>query len=75
MRSLPQILTSRRHVQVLVVGGDETSYGPGLPNNQTYRQHMLPELGCAINLKRVHFLSKVPYSVFLKLFQVSRVHV
>jgi glycosyltransferase involved in cell wall biosynthesis len=57
------------------VGGDETSYGPGPTNGQSFRQQLLEELGSSIDLERVHFLGKVPYSVFVSLMQVSRVHV
>jgi glycosyltransferase involved in cell wall biosynthesis len=75
MRSLPAILEQRPHARVLVVGGDETSYGYRLPNGQTHRQRMLDELGSSLDLKRVHFLGKVPYPTFLQILQVSRVHV
>jgi glycosyltransferase involved in cell wall biosynthesis len=75
MRSLPAILELRPNARVLIVGGDATSYGPGLPNGKTHKQQMLDELGPALDMKRVHFLGKVPYSVFLKVLQVSRAHV
>jgi glycosyltransferase involved in cell wall biosynthesis len=75
MRSLPAILSSRPQAQVVIVGGDETSYGAPLPGGLTYRQKMLDELGDGLDLKRVHFLGKVPYPTFLKVLQVSKVHV
>jgi glycosyltransferase involved in cell wall biosynthesis len=75
MRSLPEILERRPQAQVLIVGGDEPSYGHRLPGGQTHKQLMLDELGASLDLKRVHFLGKVPYSTFLKILQVSRVHV
>lgn len=75
MRSLPSILEQRPNAHVLIVGGDEISYGHHLPDGQTHKQRMLAELGSSLDLKRVHFLGKVPYSTFLKILQVSRVHV
>ncbi len=75
IRSLPAILDVRPKAQVLIVGGDEVSYGARLPAGQTYRQRMLTELGDSLDLSRVHFLGKVPYPTFLKILQVSRVHV
>ena len=60
---------------MLIVGGDEVSYGPRLPEGQSFRQKMLEELGNALDLSRVHFLGKVPYSTFLKVLQISRVHI
>jgi glycosyltransferase involved in cell wall biosynthesis len=74
MKSLPLILARRPNAQVLVVGGDEVSYGTRLPAGRTYRQQMLEELGDSLELKRVHFLSKLPYNTFLTILQVSRVH-
>jgi len=75
MRSLPAILDKRPNVQILVVGGDEVSYGHKLPDGQTHRELMLTELGTSLDLKRVHFLGKVPYSTYLTILQISRVHV
>lgn len=75
MRSLPDILKRRPKAQVVIIGGDETSYGSRLPNGQTYRQHMLAELEGTLELERVHFMGKVPYPVFLATLQVSSVHV
>jgi glycosyltransferase involved in cell wall biosynthesis len=75
MRCLPAILEQRPNAQVLIVGGDEVSYGHRLPEGQTHKQRMLAELGTSLDLKRVHFTGKVPYPVFLKILQVSRVHV
>ena len=75
MRSLPEVLDRRPTAHVLIVGGDETSYGPGLAGGQTFRQRMRDELGSAPDWSRVHFLGKVPYSTFLRVLQVSRAHV
>lgn len=75
MRSLPAILAARPKAQVLIVGGDEVSYGSSLPGGQTYRQKLLDELGDSLDLSRVHFLGKVPYATFLKILQVSCAHV
>ena len=75
MRSLPAILKARPQARVLIVGGDEVSYGARLPDGETYRQRLLDEMGSELDLSRVHFLGKVPYPVFLKILQVSRAHV
>ncbi|HJV81888.1 glycosyltransferase family 4 protein [Noviherbaspirillum sp.] len=75
MRSLPKVLASRPNAHVLIVGGDGTSYGSGLPNGQSFRQKILDELGDSLDLRRVHFLGKVPYQTFVALLQVSRAHV
>ena len=75
MRSLPAILASRPKAQVLIVGGDEVSYGAPLPKGKTFRQALLEELGDSLDLARVHFLGKVPYPTFLKVLQISSAHV
>ena len=75
MRSLPKILAARPKAQVLVVGGDDVSYGARLPEGETYKKKMLAELGDSLDLTRVHFLGKIPYNAFIKVLQVSRVHV
>jgi glycosyltransferase involved in cell wall biosynthesis len=75
MRSLPSILSQRPQARVLIVGGDEISYGEQLPPGETYRQRLLAELGDSLDLSRVHFLGKIPYPQFLQVLQVSRAHV
>ena len=75
MRSLPAVLAQRPNARVLVVGGDETSYGPPASNGESFRTQMLAELGSALDLTRVHFLGKVPYSSFVRILQISSVHV
>lgn len=75
MRSLPAILAKCPRTQVVIVGGDETSYGPARADNKSFRQHMLEELGPTLDLERVHFLGKVPYDVFLSVLQISSAHV
>jgi glycosyltransferase involved in cell wall biosynthesis len=75
MRSLPKVLAARPNARALIVGGDGPGYGARLPSGQTYRQQLLDELQGSIDLSRVHFLGKVPHNGFLKVLQISRVHV
>jgi glycosyltransferase involved in cell wall biosynthesis len=75
MRSLPAIQKARPKANILIVGGDETSYGAMPRDGRTYRQQLLDELGDALDPSRVRFLGKVPYPVYLKVLQVSAVHV
>jgi glycosyltransferase involved in cell wall biosynthesis len=75
MRSLPGILERRPQARVLIVGGDDTSYGPGPAGGGTFRELMLKELAGSLDLDRVHFLGQLPYAQFLRVLQISRVHV
>lgn len=75
MRALPAILKAHPKAQVVIVGGDEVSYGRkpnGAPN---WREKMLAEVRRNLDLSRVHFVGKLPYTDYLSLLQVSSVHV
>ncbi|MFD1340888.1 glycosyltransferase [Litorisediminicola beolgyonensis] len=78
MRALPDILRRRPEAQIVLLGGDETSYGARPPKGQTWKQIFIDEVRDRISdadWARVHFLGRVPYPRFLSLMQVSRVHV
>jgi len=75
MRALPQILARRPKAHVVLIGGDDVSYGARLPDGKTYKEEALKEVGSSLDLSRVHFLGKVPYAVFLQVLRISRVHV
>ncbi|MDP5350463.1 MAG: glycosyltransferase, partial [Paracoccaceae bacterium] len=77
MRALPDLLARRPQAQVLVVGGDEVSYGARPPKGQTWKQIFIDEVRGRIpddDWSRVHFLGRIPYDRFVTLLQVSRVH-
>ncbi|MCB5184583.1 glycosyltransferase family 4 protein [Methylobacillus gramineus] len=73
MRALPEILKRRPHCQVLIVGGDDVSYGRKLPDGQTYRAQLLQEVQ-GLDRSRVHFLGKLPYQQYLRVLQISSAH-
>jgi len=76
MRALPEILAADKGVQVVIVGGDEVSYGAQVkPPYRSYREKMLAEVGERIDLSRVHFVGKIPYPQYLSLLQVSTLHI
>ena len=75
MRAIPEIQRRRPKARIVVVGGDDVSYSPRLPEGQTYRQRMLKELEGRIDLCRVQFTGKIPYADYLRLLQRSSVHV
>ncbi len=75
MRSLPKLLAERPKAHVLVVGGDDVSYGRRLPDGQTYREKYCQQIQNDVDWSRVHFLGKLPYRHYLQALQVSAVHV
>ncbi|NQY59155.1 glycosyltransferase family 4 protein [Cognatishimia sp.] len=78
MRALPQILRESPDAHVLIVGGEERSYGPAAPDGRTWKTIFTEEVRPQISdtdWARVRFLGKLPYDRFLTLLQVSTVHV
>lgn len=78
MRALPRLLRERPNAQVLITGGDGTSYGARPPDGQSWKQIYINEVRGQISDEdwaRVHFLGRIPYDQFVKMLQVSRVHV
>ncbi|WP_353861985.1 glycosyltransferase family 4 protein [Azospirillum formosense] len=73
MRALPRILEARSNARVLVVGGDEVSYGSPPAKDKTWREVMLTEV--PVDPARVHFLGHLPYDQYLAALRVSRAHV
>jgi len=51
MRSLPKLQALRPNAKVIIVGGDEVSYGKRLPEGQTYRQRYCAEVQDRVVLK------------------------
>ncbi len=75
LRALPALLAACPRARVVIVGGDEVSYGQQLPAGETYRARYTRELGDRVDWSRVHFLGRIPYADFLTVLQVSAVHV
>ena len=78
MRALPRLLKERPKAKVLIVGGDEVSYGARPPKGQSWKQIFIDEVKDRIapgDWERVHFLGRIPYDRFTQLLQVSRVHI
>lgn len=72
-RALPEILKRRPKAQIVIVGGDEVSYGPRLPPGQSYRQKYLDEV--KPDISRLHFVGKIAYSKLIALFRIAKAHV
>ena len=74
MRMLPQLLRERPGAQVVIVGGNEVSYGAAPKGHKGWKDLILNEVRDQLDLTRVHFTGKLPYQDYLSLMQVSRAH-
>lgn len=75
MRALPELQALRPNARVLIVGGDEVSYGRRLEEGKSYKQMYCDEVHERVDWSRVHFLGKLAYGDYLKVLQVSQAHV
>lgn len=78
MRALPEILRQRPKARVLIVGGDDVSYGARPTGGRKWKDIFFNEVKDRIapeDLERVHFLGNIPYEYFIPLLQLSTVHV
>ena len=75
MRALPAILRARPNAVVLIVGGEEVSYGAVPPEGATWTPSFLEEVKDKLDLNRVFFLGRVAYADYLRVLQVSACHV
>ncbi|MGR3621452.1 glycosyltransferase family 4 protein [Pseudophaeobacter sp.] len=75
MRALPQIQAKRPKARVLMIGGNETSYGSESSHPKGLRGEMEAELGDQVDWSRVHFLGKVPYEDLCRIIRISRCHI
>jgi glycosyltransferase involved in cell wall biosynthesis len=74
MRALPAVLAARPQAHVVIVGGDDVSYGGKPPQGGSWKQIFLDEVKDRLDLSRVHYVGKIPYGTFVALMRVSRVH-
>ena len=82
MRALPELLKQRPHAKVLIVGGNDISYGArpdkvkhGADNWKEVFINEVKDKISAADWARVEFLGHVPYQYFIPLLQISTVHV
>lgn len=72
-RALERIQRSERTCHALIVGGDDVSYGKRPHDASSWREQMLREV--ALDPGRTHFLGRLPRERYIRVLQVSAVHV
>lgn len=73
LRAARLILERRPNARILVVGGDEVSYGRAPEGGGTWRDHLMAE--APIDDSRIHFLGRIRYDAYLHVLRISRAHV
>lgn len=74
MRALPDVVAARPEAQVVIVGGNEVSYGGKPKDGESWKEVILAEVKDRLDLSRVHFVGKLPYDRLVDLMHVSRTH-
>lgn len=74
MRALPRMMKARPEARFVLIGGDSVSYGAA-PQHDNWKQIYLNEVRDQIDMSRLHFLGRVPYSTYINAIQVSSAHV
>lgn len=75
MRTIPKIQAECPNTHIIIVGGDDVSYGRKPSGGGNWREKMLLEMAGRIDLSRVHFVGKIPYEKYLSLLQISSAHI
>jgi glycosyltransferase involved in cell wall biosynthesis len=75
MRALPKLLKARPKAEVLVIGGNGTSYGRLPPRGNTWRSLFFSEIEKDVDVNRVHFTDALPHRDYLLALQISAAHV
>ncbi|WP_207062719.1 glycosyltransferase family 4 protein [Motiliproteus sp. SC1-56] len=75
MQAVPLILEQRPQAHILIVGGDGVSYGKPPADAASYREQYVAAWGNSVDHSRVHFLGHLPYADYLRVLQISALHV
>ncbi len=78
MRAIPKILAKRPQAQILIIGGDNISYGAKPDGFRTWKEQFLAEIRPLLSstqLSKIHFLGLIEYPHFISVLQISTVHV
>ena len=70
MRALPDVMAARPNAQVVMIGGDGTSYGGKPRDADSWKAKMLAETQGRLDMDRIHFLGRVSYDDYRRVLQV-----
>lgn len=70
--AMKRLATVAPAVRVVLIGGDDVSYGQRAAQGMSWRDYFLLQDGAAI--ENAAFMGKVPYPLFLDLLNIAKVH-
>jgi glycosyltransferase involved in cell wall biosynthesis len=73
MRALPRLMAARPNCHVVMVGGHGSGYGPS-PADKSWKDVFLDEVRDRIDLKRLHYVGRIPYNDLLNVLRIGRAH-
>jgi glycosyltransferase involved in cell wall biosynthesis len=73
MRSIPYIQAEYPDAQIVIVGGDEVSYGRLPKGFESWRSKLVAELD--FDRSKIHFTGRVPYKTYRAILEISKAHV
>ena len=74
MRALPHLMAARPDLKVVMVGGDDVSYGARLASG-TWREHFQKNLAGTYDESRLCLPGQIPYDKYMEMLKRSDVHV
>lgn len=74
MRALPVMMAELTNLTVLIIGDSQRGYGAP-PQDGTWKDYFLKEVCEQIDPNRIFFLGRVPYQDYIKVLQLSMVHI
>ena len=75
MRALPKLMADRPNLQVVMVGGHGSGYGPTHANGKSWKQIFLDEVADRVDQSRIHYVGRVAYNDLLNILRIGRAHV
>ena len=75
MRALPRIQKARPNARIMVIGGNDASYGKPTQHAGGLRGKMEAKVGHLLDWDRLHFLGQVPFESYQKIIQISSCHI
>ena len=75
MEALPEVYERHPDAEILIVGGDGTSYGAEAPKNTSHKEIYFNKVKDDLKGANVRFLGRVPYESLLAMLSITSAHI